>query len=179
MCTCKFMQANSWRHKLFHFHLFFWIWKVWKGRGKITKIWISQEQKELFRWNKKHFSQFLKGYHLLADTSFKRKECQFYILLNCVFYFEIIFSIYGFGFDAIFWGKTGNIVRSRCNPILTTSTEYVTMLWNFSLFLATLIGFGDQWFVIFENAVSKHSFPILVVFCSRSLPIYWYNVEVV
>ena len=29
---CKFMQANSWHHKLFHFHLFFWIWKVWKGK---------------------------------------------------------------------------------------------------------------------------------------------------
>ena len=29
-----------------------------KGRGKITKIWISQEQKEIFRWNKKHFSVF-------------------------------------------------------------------------------------------------------------------------
>ena len=22
---CKFMQANSWQHKLFHFHLPFWI----------------------------------------------------------------------------------------------------------------------------------------------------------
>ena len=28
---CKFMQANSWQHKLFHFHLSFWIWKMWKG----------------------------------------------------------------------------------------------------------------------------------------------------
>ena len=25
-------------------------------KEKITKIWISREQKELFRWNKKHFS---------------------------------------------------------------------------------------------------------------------------
>ena len=55
---------DAWRHKLFYFHLFFWIWKVWKGRGKITKIWISREWKEPFRWNKKHFSRFLKGYHL-------------------------------------------------------------------------------------------------------------------
>ena len=53
---CKFMQVNSWHHKLFHFHLSFWIWKLWKGREKITKIWISQERKELFWWNKKHFS---------------------------------------------------------------------------------------------------------------------------
>ena len=62
-CTCKFMQANSWHHKLFHFHWSFWIWKVWKGRGKITKIWISREWKKLFWLNKKHFSQFLKDYH--------------------------------------------------------------------------------------------------------------------
>ena len=64
-CICKFMQVNSWHHKLFHFHLFFWIWKVLKGREKITKTWISRKWKELFRWNKKHFSQFLKGYHLV------------------------------------------------------------------------------------------------------------------
>ena len=53
--VCKFMQANSWHHELFHFHLPFWIWKMWKRREKITKIWISWERKELFRWNKKHF----------------------------------------------------------------------------------------------------------------------------
>ena len=51
----KFMQVNSWHHKLFYFHLSFWTWNMWKGREKITKTWISQEQKELFRWNKKHF----------------------------------------------------------------------------------------------------------------------------
>ena len=32
---CKFMQANSWLDKLFHLHMSFWIWKVWKGREKI------------------------------------------------------------------------------------------------------------------------------------------------
>ena len=52
----KFMQVNSWHHRLFHFDLSFRIWKVWEGREKITKIWISWERKELFRWNKKHFS---------------------------------------------------------------------------------------------------------------------------
>ena len=51
---CKFMQANLWHRKLLHFNLPFWIRKVWKGRGKITKIWISWEWKELFRWNKKN-----------------------------------------------------------------------------------------------------------------------------
>ena len=53
---CKFMQANSWHYELFHFHLPFWVWKVWKRRDKKTKIWISRERKELFRQNKKHFS---------------------------------------------------------------------------------------------------------------------------
>ena len=53
---CIFMQVSSWYHKLFHFHLSFWIWKLGKGREKITKNWISREQKELFRRNKKHCS---------------------------------------------------------------------------------------------------------------------------
>ena len=64
-CTWKLMQTNSWQHKLFHFHLSFWIWKVWKGRGEITKTWISRKRKEFFRSNKKYFSQFLKVYHLV------------------------------------------------------------------------------------------------------------------
>ena len=50
-CICKFMQANSWHHKLFHLRLSFCIWKVWKGREKVTKIWISQERKELLKRN--------------------------------------------------------------------------------------------------------------------------------
>ena len=49
----KLMQVNSWHHKLFHFHLSFWIWKVWKRRENITK---RLKWKEVFRWNKKHFS---------------------------------------------------------------------------------------------------------------------------
>ena len=55
------MQVSSWQYKLFHFYLSFWIWKVCKRREKITKNWISREEKELFRWNKKHFSEFFKG----------------------------------------------------------------------------------------------------------------------
>ena len=63
-CIFKFMEVNSWHHKLFHFYLSFWIWKVWKGSKKITKNGIYRERKELLRWNKKYFSYFLKGYHL-------------------------------------------------------------------------------------------------------------------
>ena len=67
--SCKFMQANLWHYKLFQFQLFFWIWKVWKVRGKITKTWISQEWRELFRW--KNIFQFLKGYHLVKKLKFE------------------------------------------------------------------------------------------------------------
>ena len=52
------MLVNLWHHKLFHFHLPFWFWKEWKGRKTVIKMWISQEQNELFRWNQKHFVVF-------------------------------------------------------------------------------------------------------------------------
>ena len=48
-----------------------------KKEGKTNiKIEISQERKEFFRWNKKHFSWLFKGIHSLekwkiGDTSFK------------------------------------------------------------------------------------------------------------
>ena len=61
------MEGNSW-HKLFHFHLSFWIWKRWKGTEKTTKILRT----------KRRFHSFLKGYHLvkkkkkkIVDTNFK------------------------------------------------------------------------------------------------------------
>ena len=63
--TCKFMEANSWHHKLFHFHLSFWIWKVWKGREKITKFEYLENEKSFLDEIKNIFSQFLKGFHLV------------------------------------------------------------------------------------------------------------------
>ena len=39
--------------------------KCGKEDKKITKMWISWEQKDFLRLNKKHFSQFLKGYNLV------------------------------------------------------------------------------------------------------------------
>ena len=60
---CKFMQANSWHHKLFHFHLSFRIWKVWKGREKTQKIEYLENEKsfldEIIRWN--IFHSFRRG----------------------------------------------------------------------------------------------------------------------
>ena len=43
------MQANSWHHKLFHFHLYFWIWKVWRGRENLeNKNSFLDEIKNIF-----------------------------------------------------------------------------------------------------------------------------------
>ena len=35
-----------------------------------TKIYISWEQRKLLRWNKKHFSSFLKGFNLSKKNQF-------------------------------------------------------------------------------------------------------------
>ena len=40
------MLANSWHHKLFHFHLSFCIWKVRKGREK--KFEYAENKKSFF-----------------------------------------------------------------------------------------------------------------------------------
>ena len=51
-----------------------------------TKIWISRERKELFRWNKNHFSWIFEGYHLVRtweiDTSLK----SVFVAVNCIFW---------------------------------------------------------------------------------------------
>ena len=51
-------ETNSWHHKLFHFYLSFWNWKMWKRRGKITKIGISREQKSFLDEIKNIFRSF-------------------------------------------------------------------------------------------------------------------------
>ena len=45
-----------------------------RGEDGNSETWISQEQKELFRWNKKHFSQFLKGYNLVRNKNLKKNR---------------------------------------------------------------------------------------------------------
>ena len=42
-------------------------------KRKNTKIWISPDQKELFIWNEKQFSKFLKVYHLVKKQKFDKK----------------------------------------------------------------------------------------------------------
>ena len=81
---CKFMQANLWHYKLFHFHLPFWIWKVWKGRKKISKIWISRERTELFElveqlWIRANNFSGLKADHPL---SFRYYPCHSMLMID-------------------------------------------------------------------------------------------------
>ena len=68
----KIDEVYSWHHKFFHFYLSFSIWKASKGRKKKTKIWISWERSELFRWNKKQYLQFLKSHHLVKKQKFDK-----------------------------------------------------------------------------------------------------------
>ena len=53
----KFMQANSWHHKLFHFHLSFRTWKVWKG-VKIQKLKYLENEKNFLDEIKNIFHSF-------------------------------------------------------------------------------------------------------------------------
>ena len=58
----------------------FWFWKVWKRREKLQKIDYLEHIKELFRWNKKHFSWFLKGYYYVKNNSrHKLEACKSHI----------------------------------------------------------------------------------------------------
>ena len=59
-----------------------WHLNIWK-----VKIWLSQERKELSKWNKKHFLDFTKQTSKnVADTTFKGmhyKNCIAHV--NCTF----------------------------------------------------------------------------------------------
>ena len=57
---CKFIQVNSW-HKLFHFHLTFWIWKKWKGRENTQKFKYLENKKSFFDVIKNIFHRFLRA----------------------------------------------------------------------------------------------------------------------
>ena len=58
------MQDNSWHHKLFHFHLSFWIWKLWEEREKLQKFEYLKNKKSFLDEIKIVF-QFLKGFYLV------------------------------------------------------------------------------------------------------------------
>ena len=66
---CKFMQVNSWHHKLFHFHLSFYIWGVWKGREKIQKLEYLENEKNFLDEIRNTFNSFSR-----AIISWKNKK---------------------------------------------------------------------------------------------------------
>ena len=77
-----------------------WLTGEKRREDENTKIWISRERKELFRWNKKHFSQFFKGYHLVKNKNLiensghsfnKFAMCQFAVCRKNIYRFN--FSI--------------------------------------------------------------------------------------
>ena len=57
----KFMKVNSWHHKLFHFHLSFWIWKVPKERKKLQKFEYLENEKSFLDEIKKTFFIVFEG----------------------------------------------------------------------------------------------------------------------
>ena len=94
--------------------------KQWMTGGKReedgnTKIWISPERKELFRWSQKHLPWFLKGHYLVRNKNwiknsenwfckeFGHKTCLMFtftvfVLQNCTLksfdYLEIVEGYY-------------------------------------------------------------------------------------
>ena len=53
----KFTQVSSWHHKLFHFHLSFWIRKVWKGK-KLQKFEYLENKRSFLDEIKNIFHSF-------------------------------------------------------------------------------------------------------------------------
>ena len=51
------MKINSWHHKLFQFHLSFWIWKV-ERRKKLQKIEYLLNEKSFLDEKKAFFIDF-------------------------------------------------------------------------------------------------------------------------
>ena len=71
---CKFMQVNSWHHNYSTSIGPFESWSI-AERTTVKKIWLSQEQKELSRWNKIFllifsFGEKIKNVKKIEDTSF-------------------------------------------------------------------------------------------------------------
>ena len=65
------MQDNSWH---INYYIFIYHFESRKSGYEGEKKKMSWESKELFRWNKKHFSYFLKGYYLVKKNKNRRRK---------------------------------------------------------------------------------------------------------
>ena len=115
---CKFMQASSWHHKLFHFHLSFWIWKVWKGREKIHKFEYLENERSFLDEIKNIFYSFWramiwwknKRLIKIVDASFKVQNITFVshgqISLNLVFLLLLVNFVIWFRLELMYISLT-------------------------------------------------------------------------
>ena len=75
--TFKFMQLSSWHHKLFHFHLPFWIGKFGKEEEKLKNFEYLENKKSFLDKIKNIFYRFWgaiiwwKNKNLLKNSRFK------------------------------------------------------------------------------------------------------------
>ena len=126
------MLSKLWRHK-FDVDLYFLIKPFFYMNKVRTKIEISQERKELLRWNKKH-SSILKDFHLpeIADTI---EPCSF-PLLNIDFLlfvstrsstYSVLWNNYSYKTNSACWSlkSTNSYCGSSCIYIHTHTHIYI------------------------------------------------------
>ena len=74
-----------------------WLTERKRGEDENRKILISREGKELFRWTKKHFSEFLKGYHLLRNKNLiKNSGLKLQVCFSYVIAWDVIWNMSDF-----------------------------------------------------------------------------------
>ena len=73
---CQFMQVSSWHHKLFLFHLSFWIWKVERKEKKLQKFEYLGNEKSFLDETKNIFQ------HLVKKQKFKYDITRLHYSIN-------------------------------------------------------------------------------------------------
>ena len=138
----KFMQVSSRYHKLFHFHLPFYIWKVWKGREKLQKYEYLDNQNSFFDEIKNTFHSFgraiiwwknknliknsthkLYGTSLWVVASFKSHPVCIYAKISVLSLFQFLMTLCEF---------TEHLPGSNkvCYPISGRSNFTVIKVWG-------------------------------------------------
>ena len=146
------MQVNLWHHKLFHFHLSFWIWKVWKGRKKIEYVEnensFLDEIKNIFHsfwrliiWRKN------KNLIKIADTSFKLDAIHLVSTQNISYVFRDSKKCQFFG---KYCARTKQII-----PDLPVSLPFTFVLLNFSTIALTARLKPSPYFVVLMGRIER------------------------
>ena len=91
-----------------------------RKRGKVrnTKNWISWERKELFRWNKKHFSLLSKSNHLVKIWKKRAQALKiiYPFFMNCIFWvFAISFYLFLVLFLSVTYSSFINFTKISTN----------------------------------------------------------------